>query len=176
MYPATLHRAVATFALCAIATLVGCGGAQREYPKTPNMNAKRYSNLEKLAEKEISCPVAQLKYEYRGDNIHRMSGCSTYTDFLMLCSAGMCQWGPTPTKQGSFDMGCPKEQLTLTRFSDREWGVTGCDKQARYVLACPSAQCTWIANTAAQVTPSASAAPAPAAPAPAAPAPAGSEM
>ena len=70
---------------------------------------------------------------------------------LILCLGTVACHPPTDTlvKRASFDLKCPKEQLTVSDLGERTKGVTGCDKQATYVFR-PSHQNKgdWIMNTA----------------------------
>ncbi len=65
--------------------------------------------------------------------------------------------------RAAFDLGCPKEQLSVVELDGQTRGVTGCGKKATYVESCRSAMngapvdCTWVLNSPQQQTAPASA-------------------
>jgi len=108
--------------------------------------------------------------------------------FACLASAGTTY--PRPSKhdvatlrsRAAFDLGCPAEQLQFFKIDDRTAGVSGCNRQATYILMCDrndydrrdeSTGCTWLVNASAESAPAPAPAPALApAPAPEPPPPA----
>lgn len=77
--------------------------------------------------------------------------------FLALCSCGARIGQLAP--RASFDLKCPREDLTYTEIDDETQGVSGCGKQATYMWTCntngfvrsgsgvfPVRKCQWVRN------------------------------
>lgn len=73
-----------------------------------------------------------------------------------LMVACVVPMGPGPNtnialqNRASFDLGCPKDQLTIVDIDDRTRGVSGCGKKSVYLYVCQTAgapsSCTWVLN------------------------------
>jgi len=78
-----------------------------------------------------------------------------------MASAGPTHQRPSPAdvntlrERAAFDLGCPESQLQLHQIDDRTSGVSGCGRQATYILMCDNnlyersddqTGCTWLVN------------------------------
>jgi hypothetical protein len=113
-------------------------------PKAPNMTRRRYSNLREIALRDLGC--SPEKYEYVGDDIHRMYGCGKQEDYVLYCpGTRVCTWLPSPRPQAAFEMNCPEHLLTLTQLTKTSYGIEGCNRRRSYSLSGES----WIGQNAA---------------------------
>lgn len=124
---------VSLLALGSILCAVGCAARQSSAPNTPHMNERRYKSLVKMAKEDLACE--EVKYEYVGAEVHRMSGCARRADYFLRCPGGpVCSWIAAPLKQASFDLQCDEADLVGTRLSETSYGVEGCGKRMTYVM------------------------------------------
>lgn len=129
----------------------GCGGrrshARVDFSKMgPSMNVKRYTNLEKLAARDLKCDE-ELTPAYLGENQYRMSGCNTEGVYELRCRIGQCGWIPDVRARAEFDLGCPRAQLSASRIDAHTAGVAGCGKRATYRALGRTYSVTWVLNS-----------------------------
>jgi hypothetical protein len=113
----------------------------------PSMNARRYATLQKIAVKDLKCPVEQLKHEYLGNNQHAMSGCATNGVYELRCMMGSCVWIPDVRARAEFDLGCPRLQIQVIELDPSTRGASGCGKRATYKMSPMDG--SWILNSVA---------------------------
>jgi hypothetical protein len=79
----------------------------------------------------------------------------TITLSLLLLSVSCSAPTPPPESvldKATFDLNCPKEQLSKQMLDSDTVGVRGCDRQAKYVKVChatmtfPGKECKWLRN------------------------------
>jgi hypothetical protein len=134
-----------------LAHTLACGGGHgraRDYPTTPNMNARRYQTLQRQAAQDLTCGSDQLQYTYAPDGMHTMTGCGGAQSYYLHCPSGWCVWMSSPVKQAAFDLNCPVDQLQLVNIDQAKWGVTGCNARATYSPLCQAMTCQWFQDAA----------------------------
>jgi hypothetical protein len=134
-----------------LAHTLACGGGHgraRDYPTTPNMNARRYQTLQRQAAQDLTCGSDQLQYTYAPDGMHTMTGCGGAQSYYLHCPSGWCVWMSSPVKQAAFDLNCPVDQLQLVNIDQAKWGVTGCNARATYSPLCQAMTCPWFQDAA----------------------------
>ncbi len=138
---------------CLFVMLTGCGAGAR-------------SAIRGQAAEDMSCPaesvtVAPAASSVSGptdSGVYYAEGCDRLFRYTVGCNAfGYC---PDPRavdardllgKQAAFDLKCHDAALTITRLNVDTFGVSGCDRQASYVLDCSSGvACRVVQNTQAQ--------------------------
>ncbi len=113
----------------------------------PSMNSRRFATLQKIAAKDLKCPVEQLEHEYLGNNQHAMTGCQTNGVYELRCMMGSCVWIPDVRTRAEFDMGCPRLQIQVIEIDKSTRGATGCGKRATYKMSPMDG--SWILNSVA---------------------------
>lgn len=113
---------------CAHSTVVGRG-----------MNAKREANLRAAASTELACPEEGLTVSFlesieKNSHIYRVTGCSKIYESILICMMGTCAWLEMPEKRASFDLQCPREQITRTYLGSGTFGMRGCEKTITYMF------------------------------------------
>jgi hypothetical protein len=135
-----------------LAALAACGGSREQVRADkpvydgPSMNAHRYSQLEKIASRDLGCDT--LTHQYLNNNEHAMRGCDKEGIYTLKCMMGSCRWLPDVRARAEFDLGCQRNELQVTTINDVTRGVSGCGKRATYVMS-PTWD-SWIMNSVAQ--------------------------
>ena len=77
----------------------------------------------------------------------RMTWSAVVALILVGCGASS---GDLPSR-AAFEMNCPEDKLTWTKFGDDTVGVTGCGQKHVYVQDCHGVggyrECTWVLNS-----------------------------
>lgn len=143
-------RRVAFFA---VATLCfGCA--------TASFN-QRVEQVKPKAPQDLSCGADQITYSDSAGFVVA-SGCGEMSRYFVACNAMPVCFEPQGSvpisrmvkRQAAFDLKCDEKSLTLTTLAQDTWGVSGCERQASYVLV-PSgcsteASCRLVQNSQTQ--------------------------
>jgi len=138
-------------ALCLAAASSACvtEGSQSARPDYsamgPSMNARRYASLQKLASRDLNCPVERLQHEYLGENQHVMRGCETNGLYELRCMMGSCVWIPDLRARAAFDLGCARTEIKVSVIGPSTRGAAGCGKRATYQMS--PVDGSWILNS-----------------------------
>lgn len=143
-----------------VVALSGCRAHGGTTLQGPGINAKREANLMSSASTELQCPADQLKASFvesieKNAHIYRVVGCEKTYETVLFCMMGNCSWNETPEKRASFDLQCPREQLTRTYLGSATFGMAGCGKTITYLFV----NGRLVANSATTAAPVAQPAP-----------------
>lgn len=124
--------------------VLALGFAACGVPNSPNMNPGKWNTLQDMAARDLRCDRSDLEYEYRGNAFHRMTGCGRHTDYLLHCPIG-CVWMRPPLRQASFNLDCPRGELTIVPLGSGHIGIEGCGERLSYVTSCTDrGACNWV--------------------------------
>jgi hypothetical protein len=103
-------------------------------------------NLQRVASREISCPVDELYAQPISDRVWRVTGCNVSAEYSMTRGRmGPRRWTqvvPVESRAAN-DLGCPIDRVAVETTGPEARRVSGCGVTAQYELACTSETCGW---------------------------------
>jgi hypothetical protein len=103
-------------------------------------------NLQRVASREISCPVDELYAQPLSDRVWRVTGCNVSAEYSMTRGRfGPRRWTqvvPVESRAAN-ELRCPTEGLAVQATGPEARLVSGCGLSAQYELACTSETCGW---------------------------------
>lgn len=138
------------YACLGIIFCIGCTSTRSSSRHHPGegIDRVRYMELREMAKTKLTCDANDIRYQYLGEKLHLLSGCGKKIWYLVFSLNG--KWVKTESfhPKASHELKCRLDNLEATRTDENMWNVSGCGKQATYILICDSnnTKCKWLSD------------------------------